>query len=147
MKSIYLADSENIREVANIVAINEGRLLIFEKKGFWILPGGKLLPGESVGECIERELAEELPGSMLVGGLVYFHRFFGPSLSGKPTNVTCCIGSVHGNMKPAAEITDFKLATKDELLGECWPFLSDITKKIVFWIIFENKLQIEGVLK
>jgi len=52
--------------VTAAVIVRDGRLLIARRRrggsngGRWELPGGKVEPGESVGSCLERELAEEL---------------------------------------------------------------------------------------
>ena len=35
--------------------------------GLWEFPGGKIEPGETVTECIEREIKEELDLTILVG--------------------------------------------------------------------------------
>lgn len=62
-----------IRVVAAVVE-REGRLLLCRRPagkrhaGLWELPGGKLLPGESVAEAARRELAEELAVEVLAVG-------------------------------------------------------------------------------
>lgn len=53
-------------EVAAGLIRHEGRYLIARRKpgvhlaGFWEFPGGKREPGESLEECLQRELFEEL---------------------------------------------------------------------------------------
>jgi 8-oxo-dGTP diphosphatase len=53
-------------EVAAGLIHHEGRYLIAKRKtgvhlaGFWEFPGGKREPGESLEECLQRELFEEL---------------------------------------------------------------------------------------
>lgn len=53
-------------EVAAGLIHHEGRYLIARRKpgvhlaGFWEFPGGKREPGESLAECLQRELFEEL---------------------------------------------------------------------------------------
>lgn len=44
-----------------LVDDNQGRLLLLRhaRTGQWVLPGGKLHPGESFGACVRRELHEE----------------------------------------------------------------------------------------
>jgi len=55
-----------MKTVTAAVIIEEGRLLLAQRPngdslaGLWELPGGKVEPGESVQECLERELLEEL---------------------------------------------------------------------------------------
>jgi 8-oxo-dGTP diphosphatase len=55
-----------MRQVAAAVIIEDGRLLLARRArgeklaGMWELPGGKVEPGETVQECLVRELLEEL---------------------------------------------------------------------------------------
>jgi 8-oxo-dGTP diphosphatase len=59
--------------VTAAVIIREGKLLIAQRAagdrfgGRWELPGGKVEPGESLAECLRRELAEELGVEAEVG--------------------------------------------------------------------------------
>ena len=52
--------------VSACVAIDNGRVLLTRRapgqklEGMWEFPGGKLEDGESIQECLERELLEEL---------------------------------------------------------------------------------------
>lgn len=62
-----------IRVVAAVIE-RDGRILLCQRPagkrhaGLWELPGGKLLPGESVAEAAHRELAEELAVEVLAVG-------------------------------------------------------------------------------
>jgi 8-oxo-dGTP diphosphatase len=64
----------NIIRVVAAVIEREGRLLLCRRPegkrhaGLWELPGGKLLPGESVEEAARRELSEELAVEVLAVG-------------------------------------------------------------------------------
>lgn len=55
-----------MKTVTAAVIIESGRLLLAQRPegdslaGLWELPGGKVEPGESVQQCLERELLEEL---------------------------------------------------------------------------------------
>ncbi|MBE5074078.1 (deoxy)nucleoside triphosphate pyrophosphohydrolase [Erythrobacteraceae bacterium E2-1 Yellow Sea] len=55
-----------MKDVAAAIAIRDQRVLITRRapgqnlEGLWEFPGGKIEPGETVHQCIERELAEEL---------------------------------------------------------------------------------------
>ena len=62
-------------EVAAAVLFREGRLLITQRlpqshlAGMWEFPGGKRKPGESIRECLAREIREELNIRVVVGEL------------------------------------------------------------------------------
>ena len=55
-----------MRQVAAAVIIEDGLLFLARRgpverlSGLWELPGGKLEPGETLQQCLERELLEEL---------------------------------------------------------------------------------------
>ena len=120
-------------DVGNVAAIEKGKLLIVKKRDFWILPGGEKKQGEDLGECILRELGEELPQSRLVDGLVYFDRFYGKSPSGSVIKVVCCFGKIEGDITPANEdsILDAKWVSREELFSIYKDSLSEITQRIV----------------
>lgn len=65
-----------MRRVTAAVIIEDGRLFVARRApggalaGAWELPGGKVEPGETPEECLERELAEELAMACEVGGLL-----------------------------------------------------------------------------
>ena len=64
-----------MRIVTAAVIVSRGAVLIARRKsrggaeGFWEFPGGSLEEGETLEECLERELAEEL-GVVAVAGEV-----------------------------------------------------------------------------
>ena len=63
-------------EVAAAVLSHQGRLLITQRlpdshlPGSWEFPGGKRKPGESIRECLVRELQEELDIRVVPGELL-----------------------------------------------------------------------------
>lgn len=59
-------------EVACAVIVRQGKLLLAQRasNGLWELPGGKAEPGESLPECLTRELQEELAVTVKVGPLM-----------------------------------------------------------------------------
>jgi mutator protein MutT len=60
--------------VTAAVIEHEGRYLVTRRQrgvhleGYWEFPGGKCEPGESLRDCLRRELLEELGADTLVGG-------------------------------------------------------------------------------
>ncbi|TLY30105.1 MAG: NUDIX domain-containing protein, partial [Nitrospirae bacterium] len=64
-------------QVAAGLILHEGRYLIAQRKvgvhlgGLWEFPGGKCEPGESLEDCLRRELREEL--GIEITTLVPFH--------------------------------------------------------------------------
>lgn len=57
------------------VAVRDGSVLLVRRgrppgQGLWAFPGGRVEPGERLGDAVERELAEETGLSVRCGGLV-----------------------------------------------------------------------------
>ncbi len=62
-----------MRLVTAAIIISKGKILIARRKpgdtgeGFWEFPGGVVEPGETLQQCLERELKEELGVSAEIG--------------------------------------------------------------------------------
>ncbi len=115
-----------MRRAVNAIIISDGRLLIVRKKDSWILPGGKIEPGESDEECLRREMSEELP-KLVISDLRYFAEFIGTTPHSK-TELCAVVylATATGNTKPSAEINASKWTAEPEKFK-----LSDITSKII----------------
>lgn len=90
-----------------VIIDREGKILIDRRKaegemgGMWEFPGGKIEPGETVAECIQREIKEELNIEIAVGDrlttithtyktfkvTLYVH--YCQHLSGEPQPIEC----------------------------------------------------------
>lgn len=67
------SDSRTCKQVAAGIIIHEGKVLIGQRRRgkdlefLWELPGGKLESGETLQQCLERELMEEMNLKIEVG--------------------------------------------------------------------------------
>lgn len=65
----------NIKQIAAGIIFCDGKMLIAQRKHgkdlefFWELPGGKLEQGETLQECLKREMMEEMDLPLEVGDL------------------------------------------------------------------------------
>ena len=63
----------SIKQVTAGIIINDGKVLIAQRKRgksqefMWEFPGGKLEEGETLQQCLKRELMEELNLSVVIG--------------------------------------------------------------------------------
>ena len=90
-----------------VINNQQGQILIDRRKqladmgGLWEFPGGKIEPGETVEECIQREIKEELDIEIAVGDrlttIIHSYETFKVTLhihdcqyvSGKPQPIEC----------------------------------------------------------
>ena len=90
-----------------VITDRQGRILIDRRKnegemaGLWEFPGGKIEPGETVRECVKREIKEELDMEIVVGDRLttinYAYKTFNVTLyvhecqhvGGKPRPLEC----------------------------------------------------------
>lgn len=106
--------------VAAAVILQNNRLLITQRPpngllgSLWEFPGGKLLPGEDLGECLTREILEELGVAIQVGGAfgVYRHAYS----HFKVTLHAFCCSIVDDQLPQALQVQDLRWVSPAELV-------------------------------
>jgi len=118
-----------MRKAICVVIIENGHILLVQKRETWILPGGKPEAEESDIQCLLREIGEELPGLSLQN-LKYLGAF--PGITPHRGDELCAevyLADVTGAITPSAEINAARWVEKPEGYH-----LSDITRKIVLFL-------------
>lgn len=91
--------------------VRQGALLLVRKRGTtrFILPGGKLAPGELPGDGARREVREELGVELAPDALTELGRFSAPAANepGRTVDATIFTGSLEG-AAPRAEIVELR---------------------------------------
>jgi len=119
------------------IVIENRNVLVVEKKGKYILPGGKpVSKDESESEILKREFREELSGTGILVDL-YYRDFMGISPNSKrhilTKNYFCYPLEKIG--EPSAEITYKKWVNSSNLSDLIF---SDITKDVLVSLIKDN---------
>ncbi|MFS8152024.1 (deoxy)nucleoside triphosphate pyrophosphohydrolase [Vreelandella titanicae] len=115
-----------MKNVAAALAIAEGKVMLTRRapgqqlEGFWEFPGGKVEPGETVQECIEREIKEEL-NLACTAGKVFQESIY--EYEGGSINLIGVLATVAGEPElhvhdlltwaPIGDLLTFKLAPAD----------------------------------
>lgn len=94
--------------------------------GYWEFPGGKVELGETLEECLTREIKEELSLDIEVGTLFHevIHEYEGGAITLKAFSCVCKAGeltlTVHDEARwlPATEIIKLNLAPADMPIAE-----------------------------
>jgi A/G-specific adenine glycosylase len=105
--------------VAAAVILQNSRLLIAQRPPngllgcLWEFPGGKLLPGEDLGECLKREIQEELGVIIQVGDAfgVYRHAY----THFKVTLHAFCCSIVDDQLPQALQVHDLRWVSPADL--------------------------------
>jgi 8-oxo-dGTP diphosphatase len=92
-----------IEQHGKILATRRGKNMHLE--GYWEFPGGKVEPGETLEECISREIKEELSLGISIKGKLPVVEFIYPDKAIKLTPFVCRIISGEITLK---DHTDFK---------------------------------------
>lgn len=106
--------------VAGRAVIRYGeRLLLVTDGGYWYTPGGRMEPGETLPECVAREVQEETGAEVTVGDIVAVSEFLDPEagehkvecfFSAELTAAPDAIGTWHDTGGPVTSVGLFGAA-------------------------------------
>jgi len=131
----------DVIEVSAAIIFRDGKLLITQRQadahlgGLWEFPGGKREPGETFGQCLVRELREELGIEATVGKLfeetthayaekaVHLKFFLCRLNAGEPEAIGCASFQWVGK----AELNDYEFPAADQ------PLLKKLIASSEFW--------------
>lgn len=107
--------------VGVVVFDAENRLLLARqnKRPFWVLPGGTLEKGETMGECAVREIKEEANLDIELGQMLYVADFFAPD--GKQVVDVVFYGTLLGGVltrEMSENLNDIGFYTQEEALAK-----------------------------
>lgn len=109
-------------EVSAAVILEHGRLFATQRgygpyKDSWEFPGGKLEPGESAEDALEREIREELDAQIEVGRLIRTVEYDYPTFH---LTMHCFLCAVRSGTLKLKEHEDAKWLRTDELYAVDW---------------------------
>ncbi|MGL5810663.1 MAG: NUDIX domain-containing protein [Nocardioides sp.] len=97
----------------------DDRLLLVTDGGYWYTPGGRMEPGETLPECVAREVQEETGTEVTVGDIVAVSEFLDPEtgehkvecfFSAELTAAPDAIGTWHDTGGPVRSVGLFDAA-------------------------------------
>ena len=114
--------TERATVAVGAVVVREGHLLLVQRdkapgEGLWAVPGGQVVPGESLIEAVRREVREETGLDVSVGDIVWVGESIGP---GEPpawhyTIVDFAAEVVGGDLNPGDDARRAEWVARDAL--------------------------------
>jgi 8-oxo-dGTP diphosphatase len=126
-QSFNTVKGELMKTVAAAIILREQDVLLARRgpleqlAGYWEFPGGKVEPGESLADCLQRELREELGVDAVIGDVVaestyrYDHGSFllvGMRTHLKSTNIRLTVHD-QATWVPVTDLLSYALAPAD----------------------------------
>lgn len=93
---------------SGLLTIRDGRILLCRKRSgtqLLILPGGCIEPGESHGECLRREIREEL-GDVTLRDVQFIATYESEAAGGGTVRIDLFCGSLDGEPVASGEIAE-----------------------------------------
>ena len=118
------------------IIIEDRKVLVGKKREKYIIPGGRIEPGESHEDCLRRELQEEFQVDMV--SFTFFGQFTAEAALDPGMRVVMDVYEVTINGEPRAssEITDGQFVTSSTTL----PLGSIIQKEVIPKLVEEGKI-------
>ena len=121
-----------------LVIVKDGKFLINRKYGtkLFLMPGGKPEAGESIEECLVREIKEEHEGYLVKASVKFFGQFEDMAANEPDTIISMkvYIGEVQGILKPSSEIEEQRWFGREDSIE----ILFKIIKKQIFPMLLER---------
>lgn len=127
---VLMSDRKTVKTAAKAVIIENGRILLLQKRGddgtFHVLPGGKQQFGETLTTALQRECREELDINVSVGKLVFIREYIGRKHE---------FAKKHHNLH---KVEFFFICSREPGPEPGWGIIPDETQEGFIWLPLES---------